>query len=131
MEIVETWLLQVRSVVVVIDDFVVVEIASFLLPGSREFYLWSGCVDAGKKTAIYNLDKKRSVHILPGGEKELLDCKPGELKLYLRNRKGFVKLALKYGTPLGECCLSSLSSSHFTLSLLHRPPVSSSSVCVG
>ena len=80
-----------------------------MLPVLRELYLWSGYVDAGKKTAVYNLDKKRSLLIFPGGEKELLNCKPGELKLYLRNRKGFVKLALKYGTPLGSVSLLLLS----------------------
>ena len=75
----------------------------------KELVEWSGCVDAGKKTAVYNLDKKRSVHIYVGGEKEQMLCKPGELKLYLRNRKGFVKLALKYGTPLGSVSLLLLS----------------------
>jgi Diacylglycerol acyltransferase len=38
--------------------------------------------------------------IFIGGEKEQLMTMPGEHKVFLRNRKGFVKLAIEYGTPL-------------------------------
>ncbi|CAM9719966.1 unnamed protein product [Sphacelaria rigidula] len=36
----------------------------------RELTLWSHVVDAGRKTAQYNLDKGHSLFIVPGGEHE-------------------------------------------------------------
>ena len=77
-------------------------IVLFFIPLFKELVEWSGCVDASKKTAVYNLDKGRTLHIYVGGEKEQMMCKPGETKVYLNKRKGFIKLALKYGTPLGK-----------------------------
>jgi hypothetical protein len=38
--------------------------------------------------------------IFIGGEKEQLMTVPGEHKIFLRSRKGFVKLALEYGAHL-------------------------------
>ena len=62
--------------------------------------MWLGCVDAGSATAHYNLKKGRSILIFVGGEKEQLMTTPKEHKIYLNNRKGFIKLAIEYGTPL-------------------------------
>jgi Diacylglycerol acyltransferase len=42
----------------------------------------------------------REMLIFVGGEKEQLMTTPGEHKIYLLHRKGFVKLALEYGIPL-------------------------------
>ena len=72
----------------------------FFMPVFREMLLWLGCVDAGSKTAHHNLKRGRSILIFVGGEKEQLMTTPGEHKIYLHSRKGFVKLALEYGTPL-------------------------------
>jgi hypothetical protein len=65
-----------------------------------QILLFLGCVDASSSTAKYNLKKGRSLFIYIGGEKEQLMTTPSESKIYLKNRKGFVKLALTYGTPL-------------------------------
>lgn len=59
-----------------------------------------GCVDASSATCHYNLKRKRSILIFIGGEKEQLMTEPGSHKIYLLNRKGFVKLALQYGCDL-------------------------------
>lgn len=72
----------------------------FKIPIYREFLLALGCVDASSKTAHFNLNKGRSLLILVGGEKEQLLTRAGEHKVYLRNRKGFVKLALQHGAHL-------------------------------
>jgi hypothetical protein len=40
------------------------------------------------------------VCLCSGGEKEQLMTKPNQHKIFLRTRKGFVKLALQYGTDL-------------------------------
>lgn len=62
--------------------------------------LWLGGVDAGSKTAHHNLKIGRSVLIFVGGEREQLLTTPGEHTIFLSGRKGFIKLALEYGTPL-------------------------------
>jgi len=72
----------------------------FLFPIVKEILLLLGCVDAGASTAHYNLKKGRSILIFVGGEKEQMWTTPGEHKIYLKNRKGFVKLALQYGVDL-------------------------------
>lgn len=72
----------------------------FLLPGLRELISLLGNVDASSKTAHHNLKKGRSLQIFVGGEKEQLMTKPGEHKIFLKSRKGFIKLALQYGCDL-------------------------------
>lgn len=82
---------------------------------SCQVLLFLGCVDADQKTAKHNLSKGRSlliyigikyslqaslVRMVTGGEKEQLMTCPKEHKIYLKNRKGFVKLALTYGAHL-------------------------------
>ena len=65
-----------------------------------QILLFLGCVDASSYTCHYNLKRGRSILIFIGGEKEQLMTEPGNHKIYLRNRKGFVKLALQYGCDL-------------------------------
>jgi hypothetical protein len=62
--------------------------------------LFLGCVDAGSSTAHYNLKKNRSILIYIGGEKEQLMTTYDEQKIYVKSRKGFIKLALQYGAHL-------------------------------
>eukprot|EP01034_Spumella_vulgaris_P028604 gene28604-35489_t len=71
-----------------------------VIPFLKELLLYTGCVDAGAKTAAYNLKKGRSLLIFIGGEKEQLMSENGKHKIYLRHRKGFVKLALQHGAHL-------------------------------
>ena len=72
----------------------------FLIPVVREILLLLGNVDAGAKTAAFNLKKNRSLLIFVGGEKEQLLTREYEAKVYLRERYGFIKLAMEFGTPL-------------------------------
>lgn len=65
-----------------------------------QLLLWLGCVDAGASTASFNLKKGRSLLIFIGGEKEQLMSENGRHKIYLKTRKGFVKLALQHGAHL-------------------------------
>ena len=69
--------------------------SNFIIPIWREVYLWLGYVDASYKSAMNVLKYKRSLVILPGGEQEMILAKPGENKLILKNRHGFVRLALE------------------------------------
>lgn len=73
----------------------------FRLPGAREFYQWFGSLSAGWRPMLAQLRAGKSVLLLPGGIKEQLTlCKPGEDVVVLRERRGFVKLALLTGSPL-------------------------------
>ena len=61
-----------------------------------------GFISANKSTLIKTLQhpQKRSIVLVPGGAAEALMAHPGTFKLYLRNRRGFVKLAVETNTPL-------------------------------
>ena len=72
----------------------------FLFPFLREMLLFLGCVDASSKTAKFNLQRGYSLFIYVGGEKEQLMTQVGMHRLYLRSRKGFIKLALTSGADL-------------------------------
>ena len=64
--------------------------------------MWLGAIDAGRKSLEDAIDRKDSIFLWPGGSKEifLTDCEEKETKLYVKQRKGFVKLALRKGTPI-------------------------------
>ncbi|KAK8803607.1 hypothetical protein WA158_001301 [Blastocystis sp. Blastoise] len=74
-------------------------VASILLriPFFRQFYSWIGCVPANKCT-IENVIKneKRNICILPGGVAEIFTSNVDKEVLYMKKRKGFIKIASKY-----------------------------------
>ena len=72
----------------------------FYIPLVRDLLLFLGCVDASKETVRYNLRKKRSILIFVGGEKEQLMTKENSHKVVLKDRLGFIKLAIQNGIPL-------------------------------
>lgn len=75
--------------------------AAFFVPFIREMWLWSYCVDASKPTAVRVLEVERSsVFVYPGGEKEQLETIYGQQRVFLKSRKGFVKLAIEHGAHL-------------------------------
>ncbi len=74
----------------------------FAMPGFREHLLASGVACASKKGIQSVLKQKGTMAILvPGGAKEALYVGDGEkVKLFLNNRKGFIKIALEQGCDL-------------------------------
>merc|ERR1711998_353659 len=71
------------------------------IPVLREICLALGCVDAGRKTASLCLDNGCSLSVVPGGEREQLMTQRGPVeRLVLKERRGFVRLALSRGVPL-------------------------------
>ena len=59
-----------------------------------------GLVSSDKESATYILSRKGGGNLLSivvGGVQEALNARPGTYKLVLRNRKGFIRLALTHG----------------------------------
>ena len=72
----------------------------FYLPVYREFLLAMGVVDASRYSAGLVLDSGKSLVLVPGGATEALYANPDEDVLYLKSRKGFVKLAMTHGCQI-------------------------------
>ena len=75
----------------------------FNIPFLKHVYTWAKAKPVDKKTFLGRLHEKESFAFVPGGVQEviLLDPKkPEEMVLFLKNRKGFVKLALSTGSPI-------------------------------
>ncbi|KAB0800415.1 hypothetical protein PPYR_06155 [Photinus pyralis] len=76
---------------------------NFLCPFYREFMLAMGMCSSSAESIRWMLNKKEGgnvVIISVGGASEAMHSKPGQYTLVLKNRKGFVKLALETGSPL-------------------------------
>ncbi|KAJ8971205.1 hypothetical protein NQ314_000807 [Rhamnusium bicolor] len=75
----------------------------YVMPFFRELALALGGISSSAKSIDYVLGIPGGGHVcvlMVGGAAEAYFCKPGSYKLIIKNRKGFVKLALKNGTPL-------------------------------
>jgi len=74
--------------------------AALRVPVIREFWLWSSCIDASKATARHALAKGVSLVVYPGGEREQMLTVRGKHRIFLKSRKGFVKLAVESSASL-------------------------------
>eukprot|EP00658_Telonema_sp_P-2_P002345 TRINITY_DN10894_c0_g1_i1.p1 TRINITY_DN10894_c0_g1~~TRINITY_DN10894_c0_g1_i1.p1 ORF type:complete len:331 (+),score=71.95 TRINITY_DN10894_c0_g1_i1:53-1045(+) len=72
----------------------------FGLPLVREVCLWSSVIDASKQSAVKAIRRGHSIVVIPGGEAEQIDTQGGVEKVKLKNRFGFVKLAMQHGMQL-------------------------------
>lgn len=75
----------------------------FFIPLLREIALGTGGISASVKSMNYTLSRPEGGYItvlMPGGAVEAYNSKPGQYKLVLKKRKGFVKMALRNGTSL-------------------------------
>ncbi|RXN04381.1 diacylglycerol O-acyltransferase 2 [Labeo rohita] len=76
---------------------------NFRLPVFRDYLMSGGICPVNRNSIDYLLSSNgtgNAVVIVIGGAAESLDCAPGMNSVTLRNRKGFVKLALKQGADL-------------------------------
>lgn len=73
----------------------------FLVPFFRDFILALGGCSSSQESLLYLLDQKRykgkCVALIVGGAAEALDSHPGEYKVILKRRRGFVRVAMKSG----------------------------------
>lgn len=72
----------------------------FRVPFYRDYLLWSGCVDARRSVAEQILRNGKSLVIMVGGIAEQLLSKRGDHTIYVKKRKGHLRLALKYGVAI-------------------------------
>ncbi|KAE9006704.1 hypothetical protein PR001_g17140 [Phytophthora rubi] len=74
----------------------------FYIPLGRELCLWMGGVDASRSTGEKVLDEGNSIVVYPGGVAGIFKTNPNskETQLVLKNRLGFVKLAMSHGADL-------------------------------
>ncbi|GMH71730.1 hypothetical protein TrRE_jg1801 [Triparma retinervis] len=77
---------------------VLVASAAFYVPLIRELWLASYCISASRSVATNALRKgPTAMLIYPGGMDEQIMTVRGEERIYLKKRKGFIKLALREG----------------------------------
>ncbi|CAH2070949.1 unnamed protein product, partial [Iphiclides podalirius] len=76
----------------------------FLVPLFRDLALALGCCSSSQESLLHLLDRRKQrgncVALIVGGAAEALDSHPGEYKVILTRRKGFVRVAMKSGAPL-------------------------------
>ncbi|CAG9559595.1 unnamed protein product [Danaus chrysippus] len=76
----------------------------FRVPFFRDLVLALGCCASSQESLLHLLDKKnykgKCVALIVGGAAEALDSHPGEYKVILSRRKGFIRIAMKSGAPL-------------------------------
>ncbi|KAL6472107.1 hypothetical protein MHYP_G00182950 [Metynnis hypsauchen] len=76
---------------------------NFRLPLLRDYMMFGGICPVNRNSIDYLLSRNgtgNAVVIVVGGAAESLDCAPGLNSVTLKNRKGFVKLALQKGADL-------------------------------
>ncbi|XP_076288415.1 2-acylglycerol O-acyltransferase 1 [Lasioglossum baleicum] len=79
----------------------------FRIPFFRDYVAATGGVSSTAKSLNYLASVKpekpytgRGTILIVGGASESLECQPRTYRILVRRRKGFVKIALKNGTPL-------------------------------
>eukprot|EP00472_Partenskyella_glossopodia_P005476 CAMPEP_0197522360 /NCGR_PEP_ID=MMETSP1318-20131121/7526_1 /TAXON_ID=552666 /ORGANISM="Partenskyella glossopodia, Strain RCC365" /LENGTH=301 /DNA_ID=CAMNT_0043074725 /DNA_START=162 /DNA_END=1068 /DNA_ORIENTATION=- len=73
---------------------------TFYVPIIREYLLWTGHIDASRRTVDKALAEGKNIGIVIGGEAEVLQTENSKEKVVLLGRKGFVKMALKHKASL-------------------------------
>ncbi|KAM4768256.1 diacylglycerol O-acyltransferase 2-like [Cyanocitta cristata] len=86
-----------------IRSFLTTLAGNFRLPVFREYLMSGGLCPVTRRAIGYLLSQKgtgNAVAIVIGGAAESLSCRPGVTTLILKNRKGFVRMALRHGAFL-------------------------------
>jgi 2-acylglycerol O-acyltransferase 2 len=86
----------------------------FMIPIVREMAIWTGCINAKRSVAEKALKKGCSIFVLPGGEAEQIRSMYQKERVYLKNRKGFVKLAMRNNVPVVPSYVFGASDYYYT-----------------
>ncbi|CAH1118870.1 unnamed protein product [Phaedon cochleariae] len=85
------------------DPRVVTLAQHYQMPFFRDLALGMGGISSSSASIDYVLSRPGGGYVcvlMVGGAAEAFYCKPGDYKVILKQRKGFVRLALKNGTPI-------------------------------
>ena len=82
------------------DVHVLTASACFYIPGVRDVLLHCGMSEVTKQVFINILQSGSSVGVCPGGARESMLIYPDKDVIYLKHRKGFVRVAMQTSTPL-------------------------------
>lgn len=74
--------------------------AIFRIPFFREWCLLHGHASVAKASCMQLLSNGHSIALAPGGARESLESTPGTMRLILKRRRGFAKLALATGAAV-------------------------------
>lgn len=77
--------------------------AVFYVPLMRNLWSWLGLTAASRAHMRALLSADQSVIVCPGGVREALYMDPRVETLFLRRRRGFVRLAMERGAPIVPC----------------------------
>lgn len=69
----------------------------FMLPGIREMLLWNNTRAADSRTMRKLMAAGTNIALLPGASEEAVLHASGRYRVYIKNRKGFIKYALQSG----------------------------------
>jgi 2-acylglycerol O-acyltransferase 2 len=69
----------------------------FWLPFARDLLRWTGFSDVSKETFHQLMSESRNIALIPGGFQEATIYQKGEHRAYIKQRYGFIKMALQYG----------------------------------
>jgi 2-acylglycerol O-acyltransferase 2 len=97
--------------------------ACFAIPLMRHFYTWAGAESIDRKNLERNLSNGTSVVMCPGGVQEtaLVDTIPNTLRLYLKQRKGCIRLAMRQGVTIVPCFAFGTQNSFTLLGTSDQP----------
>ncbi|CAI5476100.1 unnamed protein product [Closterium sp. Yama58-4] len=84
----------------------------FRVPLLRQCFQWTRVVPATRTVLSSVLQLGRPVIIVPGGVQECLFMAPGKEVVFIRQRVGFIRLALQHGVPVLPCFVFGQTSAY-------------------
>lgn len=72
----------------------------FQIPVVRELCEYFGAIEATDEEISEKLKAGDSVALLTGGVREISATEPGRMKIFLKKRKGFARVAREFGVPI-------------------------------
>jgi len=90
-----------------ITPYLCINKIQFQFPFSREYVLSTSCISVSRASIEHVTGGSQGYGnlavIITGGAREAMDAHPGQYKIFLKSRKGFIKIALRTGSHLIPC----------------------------